>query len=102
MDPYIDLDGEGFSPEEYADIKLCLETLLSIREGSQPLEREIGINYDGVVGYPMDVAQNMLSLEIIEKVGRYESRVDVDSIEYEDNIDGSLCPHIHFIRAKER
>ena len=50
----------------------------------------------------MDVAQNMLSLEIIEKVGRYESRVDVDSIEYEDNIDGSLCPHIHFIRAKER
>ena len=47
------------------------------------------------------MAKNMLSLEIIEKVDRYEPRVEVDSIEYEDNTDGLLCPHIHFIRAKE-
>lgn len=43
----------------------------------------------------------MLSLEIIEKVDRYEPRVEVESIEYEDNTDGLLCPHIHFVRAKE-
>lgn len=101
MEPKIDLDGEGFSPEEFADIRQCLETLLSIREGSQPLDRELGINFDGIVGYPMDVARNMLSLEIIEKVERYEPRVEVDSIDFEDNTDGLLCPHIHFIRAKE-
>lgn len=101
MEPDIDLAGNGFSPEEYADIKLCLETLLSIWEGSQPLDRELGIKYDEIVGYPVDVAKNMLSLEIIEKVERYESRVEVNSIEYEDNTDGLLCPRIHFIRAKE-
>lgn len=101
MEPKIDLEGEGFSPEEFADIRQCLETLLSIREGSQPLDRELGINFDGIVGYPMDVARNMLSLEIIEKVERYEPRVEVDSIDFEDNTDGLLCPHIHFIRAKE-
>lgn len=100
MEPSIGLDG-GFSPEEYADIKQCLETLLSIREGSQPLDRELGINFDEIVGYPMDVAENMLSLEIIEKVERYEPRVEVDFIEFEDNADGLLCPYIHFIKAKE-
>ena len=100
MKPDIDLEGR-FSPEEYADIKLCLETLLSIREGSQPLDRKLGINFDEIVGYPMNVAKNMLSLEIIEKVEQYEPRVEVDSIEYEDNADGLLCPHICLIRAKE-
>ena len=37
MEHSIDLAGDGFSPEEYADIKQCLETLLSIQAGSQPL-----------------------------------------------------------------
>lgn len=96
----IDLVGDGFSPEEYKDIKQCLETLLSIREGSQPLDREIGISLDGIAGYPVNVARNMLSLEIIEKVGRYEPRVEVDSIEFQADADGLLCPHI-FLKAKE-
>ena len=96
----IDLDGDGFSPDEYADIKQCLEMLLSTRKGGQPLDREMGIGFDEIVGCPMDVARNMLSLEIIENVDRYESRVEVDSIEFEDGVDGLLCPHIHFIKAR--
>lgn len=101
MEIGFDLMNDSFSMEEYGDIKLCLETLFSVRAGSQPLDREFGISLDGIAGYPMDVAQNMLSLEIIEKVGRYEPRVEVDSITFESTLDGQLCPHIHFIRAKE-
>ena len=84
------------------DIKQCLETLLSIRAGSQPLDREFGINFDSIVGYPINVSQNMISLEIIEKVEKYEPRVEVDSITFIRNTDGVLCPQIHFIKAKER
>lgn len=101
MEFVVDLKGDTLSQEEYADIKQCLETLLSIRAGSQPMDRDLGINFDDIVGFPVDVAKNMLSLEIIEKVARYEPRVEVDCIEYENNMDGRLCPHIHFIRAKE-
>ena len=100
MEAGIDLDKEGFSPEEYENVRQCLETLLSIRAGSQPLDRELGIDFDRIVGFPADVAENMLSMEIIEKVERYEPRVEVDSIEFE-RMDGMLRPRIHFIRARE-
>lgn len=101
MEANINLDQKVFTAEEYADIKQCLETLLSIRAGSQPLDRELGIRFDEIVGYPMDVAKNMLSMEIIEKIGRYEPRVEVDFVEYESAMDGMLRPHVHVIKAKE-
>ena len=100
MDSFVDLDSTGFSPEEFADVKLCLETLLSIRAGSQPLDRNLGIDFDGIVGYPSDVAKNMLTLEIIEKVDIYEPRVEVESIDFEANTDGQLKPIIHFVKRE--
>lgn len=100
MKAYVELEGGGFSPEEFADIKRCLETLLSIREGTQPLDRNLGINLDDIVGYPLDVAKNMLSLEIIEKVDIYEPRVEVESIDFEANTDGQLKPIIHFVKRE--
>jgi len=100
MESYVDLDSNGFSQEEFADVKLCLETLLSIRAGSQPLDRELGIDFDGIVGYPLDVAKNMLTLEIIEKVGRYEPRVEVVSVDFDGSTDGQLKPHVHFMKAE--
>ena len=100
MEPYVELDGSGFSPEEFADIKQCLETLLSIRAGSQPMDRNLGIDLDSIVGYPIDVAKNMISLEIIEKVSAYEPRVTVVSIDFEGSTDGQLKPHIHFVKAE--
>lgn len=100
MNHYISGDSEGFLQEEFEDIMVCLETLLAIREGSQPVDRDFGINYEKVVGYPLDVAKNMLSLEIIEKVESYEPRVEVDSIQFTGNADGQLRPHIHFIKRR--
>lgn len=100
MDNYFVEDSGGYTPEEFADIKQCVETLLSIREGSQPLDRNFGINLDQVAGYPLDVAKNMLSLEIIEKVRTYEPRAEVDSVEFEANTDGQLIPHVYIMKAE--
>lgn len=94
-------DGNGFSDDEYMDIKQCLETLLSVHEGSQPLDRNFGICIDGIVGYPVNVAENMLTLEIMEKVEQYEPRVQVESIKYSVDTEGQLRPQIHFIKSKE-
>lgn len=99
MEAYVEV--EGFSPEEFADVKRCLETLCSIRAGSQPLDRNLGIDYDGVMGYPINIAENMLSLEIIDKVKTYEPRVEVESISFKADENGQLIPHIHFIKKEE-
>lgn len=99
MEAYVEV--EGFSPEEFEDVKRCLETLCSIRAGSQPLDRNLGIDYDGVMGYPINIAENMLSLEIIDKVKTYEPRVEVESISFKADENGQLIPHIHFIKKEE-
>lgn len=97
---YVEGNQEGFTEEEFMEVKQCLETLLSIEAGSQPLDRDFGLDYDGIVGYPIPVAQNMLVLEITEKVARYEPRVTIDSIDF--TVDGEqLIPHIKFSRAEE-
>lgn len=101
MDDYfVDLNSRSFSPDEFADVKQCLDTLLSVRAGSQPLDRDFGINIDQVAGYPLDVAKNMLALEIIKKVRIYEPRVEVDNVGFEADTDGRLVPHVHFIKAE--
>ena len=101
MDSHIELEGTGFSTEEFEDIKKCLETLCSIRAGSQPLDRNLGINYDDITGYPLNVAENMMALEIIEKVNIYEPRVEVKSVDFTTDTDGQLIPHIHFVKKEE-
>lgn len=100
MELYVDGDSDGFTLDEFNDIKMCLDTLLSIRAGSQPLDRDLGLNYEGIIGYPLDVAKNMLSLEIIEKVERYEPRAKVDSIAFTSDTNGQLIPHIHFVKNR--
>lgn len=82
------------------DIIRCLNTLYSTRAGSQPMRRDFGIDYDGVVGYPLEVAKNKLALEIIEKTEVYEPRVRVTSVDFDVDIDnGRLIPIIHIKKA---
>ena len=96
----VDLESNGFTTEEFAEIKLNLETLYSIRAGGQPFDRNLGIDYDGIVDYPLDVAKNMLALEIIEKTNIYEPRVEVESVEIDISTNGQLIPHIHLLKAE--
>jgi len=99
MQAYIDGDSEGFTPEEFADVMLCLQTLFSVRAGSQPLDRDFGLDYDGTVGAPLPEAENRLSVEIYQKVERYEPRAEVDNITFTSSSEGLLVPHVHFIKG---
>lgn len=100
MEAYVTGDTEGYTLEEFNDVKRCLETLLSVRAGTQPLDRDFGISYEKIVGYPMNVAKNMLSLEIIEKVERYEPRAEVENIEFKGDENGILIPIIYFVKGE--
>lgn len=90
-----------FVSEELEDIKRCLENLYATRAGSQPMDREFGIDYDGIVGLPLEVAKNQLALEIIDKTERYEPRVAVDSVDcIVDAESGLLIPTVHLVEGE--
>lgn len=99
MKSYIKGEQEGFTQEEFEDIKICIETLLSVRAGSQPLDREFGIDYEKAVSYPPNVVENILSVEIIEKIKKYEPRVSVDSVQFSSSENGNFYPCVHFVKA---
>ena len=90
-----------FTAEELEDIKRCVETLYSTRAGSQPMDREFGIDYDVVVGLPIETAKNQLTLELIEKTERYEPRVSVDSVDIVVDAEaGQLIPAVHLVKGE--
>lgn len=91
----LDFDYQG---EDIEDIKRCLSTLYSIAEGSQPMDRDLGISWD-FVGMPIPVAQNLFSLEVVEKTELYEDRVKVAYVTFEiDAVNGKMNPTIHLTR----
>lgn len=85
---------DGVEEKEAEDIRRCLTTLYSVREGEQPLDRGFGLKQD-FLDQPIPIAKNLLALEVIEKTQRYEKRVKVDKVEYEASQNGQLIPVIY-------
>lgn len=83
----------GVENSEAEDIKSCLLALYGVREGEQPLDRDFGLNHD-FIDQPVSIAKNMLALEVINKTHRYEKRVKVEKVEYEEGKEGQLIPVI--------
>nr|DAO63752.1 MAG TPA: baseplate assembly protein [Caudoviricetes sp.] len=96
MDFINELDSEGFSEEELNDINECVSNLLSTIAGEQGLDRNFGIETREIMDVPTEEAENLITLEIIEKIDKYEPRVEVDDIEFEYNGEGKMIPKVYF------
>lgn len=75
--------------DEATEIQRCLSVLYQTPEGSCPLDREFGLSQE-MLGFPADVAQNGLALEILEKTKRYEPRATIGKINFQMRDDGSM------------
>lgn len=100
MESYIDIKGK-FTEEELLNIKECIYNLLSTYAGTQPMDREFGINFNELDQPMNNATMNRLSLELIEKIERYEPRVTVEEIEIETDLDGAIFPKIILRKAEE-
>ena len=81
----------GFDYQKATDIeriKRNLDCLYSCVEGTCPGDRSFGLNQD-FLSLPLPVAQNRLSLEIIQKTEQYEPLVEVMDIQF-TFLDGRL------------
>ena len=85
---------------EVEDIRRCLTTLYLIREGEQPLDRNLGLSQE-FIDKNDPVARNLLALEIIEKTKQYETRVAVEKVEYKSAKEGTLIPVV-YLKGSDR
>ena len=86
----------GFTEKELEDVDECVSNLLSTIAGEQGLDRDFGIDTSGITDMTTEEAENMLTIEVIEKIDRYEPRAEVDDIEFIYSVEGRVSPKIYF------
>ncbi|WP_312447630.1 hypothetical protein [Lacrimispora sp.] len=84
--------------EQAEELKRNLTTLFGTRAGAQPADREFGISWECLDEMP-EAAESLFFLEATKKLERYESRVSIHDIVFEQK-EGMLAPHIYF-KGKE-
>lgn len=90
-----------YSDPEAEDILRCLNTLYSTKQGSQPIDRNFGIDW-GFIDNPLPIAQQEYAFEVVKKTREYEPRVKVQKIIYEsDEVDGKMWPVIILTKGGE-
>ena len=89
---------EDVKEAESEDIRHCLTALYSVCEGEQPLDRKFGLSQE-FLDQPVNIAKNLLALEIIEKTQQYESRVVVEKVEYQQGGEEILIPVVYLKRG---
>ncbi len=81
------------------EVQRNLLLLYETTEGTCPGDRSFGINQE-FVDCPVNVAENLFALEVIEKTGIYEERAEILDISYRQAENGNLTPRIN-IRLKD-
>lgn len=83
------------------DISRCLKTLYSTREGSQPLDRNFGLNW-GFIDKPLPIAQQEYAFEVVKKTREYETRVNVQEVTYKfDESSGKMIPVVTLMKGEK-
>ena len=75
------------------EIQRNLGCLYGTAEGTCPGDRHFGID-QSFESYPLNVAQNLFALEVIEKTEEYESRAEILDISFSYEEDGNMTPRI--------
>ncbi|MBQ9273507.1 MAG: GPW/gp25 family protein [Succinivibrio sp.] len=92
------LTSVDFAPGSLA-AEVCqnLRTILSTPKGSVPLDREFGLDMEGL-DEPTPAGQMLFSMHVVEAFEKYEPRCKVVKVEFEntpgDVMDGRLSPKV--------
>ncbi len=85
--------------EEINNIIDCLQNILAIPEGSIPLNRGLGLKWSSLSTVPEDL-ENDYATDLMEKVEKWEPRVEVESVEFEYGEDGQATVNVQIELAE--
>ena len=92
--PEVLMDGFNYlDATRLEEIQRNLGCLYGTAEGTCPGDRHFGID-QSFESYPLNVAQNLFALEVIEKTEEYESRDEILDISFSYEEDGNMTPRI--------
>ncbi|MGG1638236.1 GPW/gp25 family protein [Paenibacillus sp. NRS-1760] len=85
----------NFAPSPSEELIQNVRTILSTLQGSVPIERDFGID-SSIIDEPIQIAKARLTSLIYEAITKYEPRVNIELIEFEDDLfNGILVPIVH-------
>lgn len=80
----------GWSDEaQRREIIRNVRTLLATPIGTCPLYRDFGLNTT-YLDRPLSIAQNLMAVEVIEAIEKWEPRVQVKEVTFEPDQEGKL------------
>lgn len=86
----------GFEYEEASvvrEISRNISVLISTPAGTCAGDRDYGID-GSFVGQPLQIAENLLAIELMEKIPTYEPRADVLEVSCESDLSGRIIATI--------
>lgn len=84
----------SFAPvSELEEIYQNIRTILTTIRGSVPLDRDFGVDGD-LIDQPTPVARAKLSGEIVGSLKKYEPRVKVIRVSFNEGMDGKVSPAV--------
>ena len=79
-----------FAPEtEVVEILQNVRTILSTQIGTVPLHRDFGISWEHI-DKPYPVAKQLMMVEVIEAIEKFEPRAKVESVEFDESTESAM------------
>ncbi len=85
----ISFDRAGGDEARRREIVRNIENILLTPVGTDPLYRDFGID-TSMLDYPLDTAQSMMAVEVIDAIEKWEPRVRVRDVSFVSDPSGSL------------
>ena len=80
----------NFAPEtEAEEVLQNVRTILSTQIGTVPLHRDFGISWEHI-DKPYPVAKQLMMVEVIEAIEKFEPRAKVESVEFDESTDSAM------------
>lgn len=95
----------NFAPEtEAEEVLQNVRTILSTQIGTVPLHRDFGISWEHI-DKPYPVAKQLMMVEVIEAIEKFEPRAKVESVEFDEStesaMEGLLKPRVIVVIGDE-
>jgi len=76
-----------------SEISENINNIISTPEGTVPFDRNFGMDMS-LLDEPINLAQGLITVEIIRKVKLYEPRVNVKEVTFESDDNNNLIPKV--------